>query len=236
MHNQGSKMKILGINGSPHNDWGSCAFLMKKMFAECEKLGAETEIIVLQRKKIKFCMGCGKCMSEGDCVQKDDVLEIQDKMREADGIVMASPVYVLHVTGQMKTFIDRCLPMGHRPSLQGKFAAALSAYAGVGDIDVVADYMLNFIAGQGAYPVGKVCAYTLDIRISDEDKEKAVQLGRDMVAAYEKGKTVNLEKNLGEAKEFREMKEFITKRKDFAKADYAYWKEKGWIEESTADD
>ena len=37
----------------------------------------------------------------------------------------------------------------------------------------VADYMLNFLSGQGAYPVGKVCAYTLNIKVSKEDQEKA---------------------------------------------------------------
>jgi multimeric flavodoxin WrbA len=188
-------MKFLAINGSPHKAKGSCIFMLEKMFEECETLGAETEIINLQSSKINYCLGCGKCMSEGDCVQRDDVKEIQNKMVEADGIVLASPVYVLHVTGQMKTFIDRCLPMGHRPSLQGKFAAAVSAYAGIGDIDLVADYMLNFLAGQGAFPVGKVCAFTVDIRISPEDEEKAVQLGRDMVKAYQDGKRLEIHRN-----------------------------------------
>ncbi|MBN1615253.1 MAG: flavodoxin family protein [Deltaproteobacteria bacterium] len=223
-------MKIIAINGSPHGKRGSCAQLVQRMFAACEAQGAETEMIALQRRRINFCVGCGKCLSEGVCPQKDDVLEIQDKMRAADGIIFASPVYVMHVTGQMKTFIDRCLPMGHRPSLQGKYAAAVSAYAGIGNIDAVADYLLHFLVGQGAYPVGKVCAFTTNIAVGEQDLEKAAQLGRDMIEAIRQKKTFNWEKLREKTKEFKEMKEFITERKDFAREDYKYWQERGWID------
>ena len=140
-------MKIIAINGSPHGEWGSCSHLIKNMFSECEKLGAETEVIRLIKKNINYCLGCGKCMSEGVCPQKDDVHEIHEKMKAADGIVFASPVYVLHVTGLLKNFIDRCLPMGHRPCLHGKYAASVSAFAGIGDIDMVADYMTRPLVG-----------------------------------------------------------------------------------------
>lgn len=222
-------MKIIAINGSPHGEWGSCSYLLKKMFEECERLGAQTEVIRLIKRKINYCVGCGKCMSEGVCPQKDDVAEIQDKMREADGIVFASPVYVLHITGLLKNFIDRCLPMGHRPSLHGKYCAAVSAYAGIGDIDMVADYMQNFLSGQGAYPVGKVCAYTLNIKVSQEDQEKAAQLGRDMIAAIQQKKQFDWEKQALESKTFKELETFISERKDFVKEDYKYWEEKGWM-------
>lgn len=222
-------MKIIAINGSPHGKGGSCTFLLRKMFEECEKMGAETEVIRLIKHDIRYCVGCGQCMSEGVCPQKDDVQMIQDKMREADGIVFASPVYVLHVTGLLKNFIDRCLPMGHRPCLHGKYAAAISAYAGIGDIDLVADYMLNFLAGQGAYPVGKVCAYSLNLKVSPEDQEKAAQLGRDMVEAFNQKKTFDWEKAAFDSEEFKDMKTFISERKDFAKEDYKYWQEKGWL-------
>ena len=223
-------MKIIAINGSPHGEWGSCSHLIKNMFSECEKLGAETEVIRLIKHKINWCLGCGKCMSEGVCPQKDDVQEIQEKMKAADGIVFASPVYVLHITGLLKNFIDRCLPMGHRPCLHGKYAAAVSAFAGIGDIDLVADYMLNFLSGQGAYPVGKVCAYTLNIKVSKEDQEKARQLGRDLVNAINQKKEFDWEKQALESKTFKELETFITERKDFVKEDYKYWKEKGWTE------
>ncbi|MBW1893640.1 MAG: NAD(P)H-dependent oxidoreductase [Deltaproteobacteria bacterium] len=223
-------MKIIAINGSPHGKRGSCSYLIKQMFTECEKLGAETEVIRLIKHKINFCLGCGKCMSEGICPQKDDVKEIQDKIREADGIVYASPVYVGHISGLLKNFIDRCFAMGHRPSLHDKYAAAVSAYAGIGDINMVTDYMLNNLSGQGAYPVGKVCAYTLNIKVSEEDQEKARQMGRDMVDAFRQKKKFDWEKQAMASKGFKALEKFITERKDLAKEDYKYWKEKGWTD------
>jgi multimeric flavodoxin WrbA len=200
------------------------------MLERCEELGAETEAILLQKHKIHYCIGCGNCLVEGECKLKDDVQEIQEKMKQADGIVLASPVYVLHVTGLMKNFIDRCLSMGHRPSLHGKYAASISAYAGVGDIDAVADYMLNFLAGQGAYRVGKVCAFTPLITVKDEDLNKGAQLGSDMIGAIKEKKDFDWEGFFRSSKEFQAMKTLITEGKEFFKADYAYWKEKGWLD------
>jgi multimeric flavodoxin WrbA len=223
-------MKIIAINGSPHGKRGSCSYLIGQMFEECEKLGAETEMVRLIKHKIDYCLGCGKCMSDGVCPIKDDVKEIQDKIQEADGIVYASPVYVGHISGLLKNFIDRCFAIAHRPSFHDKYAAAVSAFAGIGDIDMVADYMLNHLAGQGAYPVGKVCAFTLNIKVSEDDQEKARQLGRDMVEAFDRQKKFDWEKQRKTSKGFKDLETFITKRKDLAKEDYRYWKEKGWIE------
>lgn len=149
---------------------------------------------------------------------------------EADGIVFASHVYVLHVTGLMKNFIDRCLPMGHRPSLHGKYASSISAYAGVGDIEAVANYMLNFLAAQGAYPVGKVCAFTPAINVKEEDLNKAVQLGREMIEAIKEGKGLDWYKLVRKSKDFQALKRLISRNKEFFKADYNYWKEKGWLD------
>ncbi len=223
-------MKILAIVGSPHKTYGSCYQLTSRMLEECEKLGAGTEIILLQKYKINYCIGCGNCLVHGECKQKDDVKMIQDKMMEADGIVFASPVYVLHVTGLMKNFIDRCLPMGHRPSLHGKYASSISAYAGVGDIEAVANYMLNFLAAQGAYPVGKVCAFTPAINVKEEDLNKAVQLGREMIEAIKEGKGFDWYKLVRKSKDFQALKRLISRNKEFFKADYNYWKEKGWLD------
>lgn len=224
-------MKIIAINGSPHGKWGSCSYLIKQMFSECEKMGAETEMIRLIKRKINYCLGCGKCMSEGVCPINDDVKAIQDKIQKADGIVYASPVYVGHISGLLKNFIDRCFATAHRPSFHDKYAAAVSAYAGIGDIHMVADYMLNHLSGQGAFPVGKVCAYTLNIKVSEDDQEKARQIGRDMVDAFRQQKKFDWEKQRRGSKGFRDLETFITKRKDLAKEDYKYWKEKGWIDE-----
>jgi multimeric flavodoxin WrbA len=77
-------MKILGIVGSPHRKIGSTYKIVERMLNEAEKMGAETEIVLLSNMKINYCSGCGICLREGDCPQKDDVKEIQEKMLAAD--------------------------------------------------------------------------------------------------------------------------------------------------------
>ena len=70
-------------------------------------VGHEVEFISLKGKEIKFCKGCLACQKLGKCVIKDDAIEITEKMKEADVIVWATPIYYYEMSGQMKTLIDR---------------------------------------------------------------------------------------------------------------------------------
>lgn len=102
-------MKVVGINGSPRKD-GNTAIAIKKVFAELEKRGIETELIQFAGQPIRGCTGCGACFKSKDkqCIFKDDKLnEIIQKMVTADGIILGSPVYFSDVTAEMKGFIDR---------------------------------------------------------------------------------------------------------------------------------
>lgn len=82
---------------------------------ECEKgameAGHEVEYISLKGKEIKYCTGCLVCQSKGVCVLKDDVAEIIDKVKNAEVIVFATPIYYYEMSGQMKTFLDRLNPL-----------------------------------------------------------------------------------------------------------------------------
>lgn len=84
---------------------------------ECEKgareAGHNVELISLKGKEIKFCIGCLKCQETGECVlkDKDDVAEIMDKVKNADVVVYATPIYYYEMSGQMKTLLDRMNPM-----------------------------------------------------------------------------------------------------------------------------
>lgn len=69
--------------------------------------GHKVEFITLKDKEIKFCKGCLACQKLGHCVINDDANEITEKMKNADVIVWATPVYYYEMSGQMKTMIDR---------------------------------------------------------------------------------------------------------------------------------
>jgi len=99
-------LKILAIVGSPRLD-GNTNFLVDQALDEAKKLGAETEKIVLSQHKVNPCLGHDDCPSFASCTQKDDAGWILDRFREADGVILASPVYYYNVSAQMKAFIDR---------------------------------------------------------------------------------------------------------------------------------
>lgn len=102
--------KVLIISTSLRG--GSNSDLLAK---ECEKgakeAGHEVEFISLKDKEIKFCIGCLTCQKTGVCVIKDDVADIMEKVKNAEVIVYATPIYYYEMCGQMKTFLDRLNPL-----------------------------------------------------------------------------------------------------------------------------
>lgn len=91
---------------------GSNSYILAK---ECERgareAGNNVELISLKGKKLNFCIGCLACQSSGKCVLDDDVAEIMAKVKEADVIVYATPIYYYEMSGQMKTLLDRLNPL-----------------------------------------------------------------------------------------------------------------------------
>lgn len=82
---------------------------------ECEE-GAkvarhEVEFISLKGKEIKFCIGCLACQRTGSCVLRDDVPEIMDRVKAAEAVVFATPIYYYEMSGQLKTLLDRLNPL-----------------------------------------------------------------------------------------------------------------------------
>lgn len=82
---------------------------------ECEKgakeAGHDVEFLSLKGKDIKFCIGCLRCQCKGGCVLKDDVPEIMEKVKNAEVIIYATPIYYYEMSGQMKTLLDRLNPL-----------------------------------------------------------------------------------------------------------------------------
>lgn len=77
-------------------------------FAKGAKAAGNTvEQVSLKDKTIAFCKGCLACQKLGHCVIADDAIAIAEKMKQADVIVWATPVYYYEMSGQMKTLIDR---------------------------------------------------------------------------------------------------------------------------------
>jgi multimeric flavodoxin WrbA len=103
------KPTIVAINGSPHAGIGNTSLMIEMLREPLTRSGFDLEVIELCDHQIDFCTGCGVCMDKGNCWIPDDHLSVVKRLLAAEGIVLASPVYFLHVTAQMKTFIDRSL-------------------------------------------------------------------------------------------------------------------------------
>jgi hypothetical protein len=70
-------------------------------------VGASTELVNLYDHEIELCVGCWSCYREGTCFHDDDFEALFTKLRDADAVVLGSPVYVGSMSGLMKTFFDR---------------------------------------------------------------------------------------------------------------------------------
>lgn len=121
-----SVIRLLGISGSPRQ--ASTDFVVNDALDyAAREFNVETDYFPLQNKSINFCMHCDYCIRERKgCVQKDDMLAAYPKMEEADAFIIGTPVYNGSVSGQLKTFFDRCR------ALAAKDPNALKNKAGAG--------------------------------------------------------------------------------------------------------
>ena len=134
-------MKVVGFNGSARKK-GNTACSLNTVFAELEKAGIETEMILVGKEKIQGCIACHGCVKNQNeaCSFKDDpVNEWIQKIKEADGILFGSPVHFAGVAGTMKSFLDRAFFVS---SVNGglfrhKVGAAVSAVRRSGGISTV---------------------------------------------------------------------------------------------------
>ncbi|MFC1907112.1 flavodoxin family protein [Chloroflexota bacterium] len=99
-------MYILAVVGSPRLD-GNTNYLVDQALDEATKLGARTEKIIVSEHRLSPCRGHINCSELDSCAQKDDGALLLDKLCEADGVILATPVYYYDVSAWMKIFIDR---------------------------------------------------------------------------------------------------------------------------------
>ena len=100
-------MKIVGIVGSPRKQ-GNTATLVNEVLRGARDSGASDKLFYLNEMNIRGCQGCRACKKpDSMCIQKDDMTMLYSEIKEADAVVIGSPVYFCQVTGQTKIFIDR---------------------------------------------------------------------------------------------------------------------------------
>ena len=105
-----SMKKVVAFMGSPRKN-GNTAAIIAEMLKGAQSAGAETTLFSLIDMNIKPCMACYYCRKHEGCAIKDDMQAVYDAIKQADAVIMGSPVYMFQVTGQMKMLMDRLSPL-----------------------------------------------------------------------------------------------------------------------------
>ena len=98
--------KVLLLNGSPHAN-GCTARALEEMVNVFSQEGVDTEVVQVGNQDIRGCVSCGFCEKNGKCVFNDLVNEVTEKFKDADGLVVGSPVYYGSPNGTILSFMDR---------------------------------------------------------------------------------------------------------------------------------
>lgn len=160
--------QVLIISSSPRKN-GNSDTLCDQFMKGAEEAGNRVEKIRLADLKIDYCSACYACKTKGHCVKQDDMEQIIEKMRAADAIVLATPVYFYTMCAQLKTMIDRTLGGAQKSGLENKefylIATAADGKAAMErTIDGLRGYLeclpgakeMGVIYGAGAWQLGDI--------------------------------------------------------------------------------
>lgn len=163
-------LKILAISGSPRGKEISVTskILEKTQDSICKhykNMDFDWEIIYLSQCKINMCEGCMGCFRKGVCHIDDEFEIIKRKMKLADVLIIASPVFFHNVTGLFKNFIDRTSYYAHYFGLIGKYGITYSVSSTNGNEDVNI-YLKKYFDYLG---IGTVAQISILDKIDNED-------------------------------------------------------------------
>lgn len=106
-------MKILAIQGSPRVKSSNTGIVLQEFLRGAESAGAITRMVYLNEKTIHHCTGCLACWEKtpGQCALKDDMAALLERVKETDVLLLATPLYVHNMSGLLKVFLERLLPL-----------------------------------------------------------------------------------------------------------------------------
>jgi multimeric flavodoxin WrbA len=187
-----ARQKILIFMGSPRKE-GNSTTLAQQVAAGAEAAGAEVESFFLHDLSVQPCNACDVCRdnTETDCILDDDLRDLFPKLRQADGIVMASPIYWFTVSAQTKLFMDRWYalggPQGH--SFKGKKFGIVLTYADTdpftsGAVNALRTFQdaLNYVKAEIVDMVYGSAWEAGEIKDNQKVMGKAYELGKKMAS------------------------------------------------------
>lgn len=180
-------MKVVAFNGSGRKD-GNTALLIRRVLSVLEAEGLETELIQLAGEQIRGCNACRTCYStiNNRCVIEDDNVNVYiQKMVEAEGVILGSPVYFSMMSPELKALIDRAgyVVLANNYLFKRKVGAAVVAVRRAGGIptfDAINHFFLisqMIIPASSYWNVGAGCKKG-DVKNDEEGMQTMETLGK----------------------------------------------------------
>ena len=195
-------MKVLIINGSPRID-GNTTTSINELIKVFDKNEIETETIQIGNKNIRGCIACNSCQKNHKCVFNDSVNEVAKKFENADGLIIASPVYFASANGTLISFLDRLfysshfdktmkvgasIAIGRRGGLSATFDE-LNKYFTISNMPIVSSNYWNSLHGRGKKEVLEDKEGLQTLRVLAENMTfllKSIKLGKEKFGLPEK--------------------------------------------------
>jgi multimeric flavodoxin WrbA len=230
-------MNILILNSSYRRD-GNTDRTVQLLQARLQSVAKDNhEPLVLDKLylghiNIEPCRGCRTCFDRGEefCPIKDDMAEIKGRMKAADALVLAGPVYVDDVNGIMKNWIDRLAHVCHRPEFAGK-SAYLVTTVGSTRTGHALRTMDTALRTWGFYIIGKA-GFKTHARM---DRDQIEKLYGARLTAIAENIFLNIKGEHYKEVSFVSLMMFKIQQLGWDKAnrdsiDYQYWQGKGWLD------
>ena len=186
-----SSKKVVIVMGSPRKN-GNSTTLAQRVAKGAEAAGAEVESFYLHEMDIKPCDACDICLEDSskDCIIDDDMQNLYPKLRQADALVIASPIYCFTVAAQTKLFLDRCYGLGgpQGNALKGKRIGIVLTYGDSDPFDSGAVNAMRTFQDIFAYIGSPIVSMVYgsaskagEIKANRDLMEKAYKMGEQLV-------------------------------------------------------
>jgi multimeric flavodoxin WrbA len=145
---------IVGICGSPRK--GATEHVLREALNKLKEMGFETEFFTVRGKKIGFCTHCDHCLTHKECIIADDMKTVYALLREAEGIIFATPVYNGGVSAQTKAIMDRCRALLAADPNILKYKIGMAIAVGgdrIGGQELAIQQILTFYILNGVVPI-----------------------------------------------------------------------------------
>ncbi len=221
-------MNVVGLCASPRGSKSRTLAVVNAVLEGARTMGADVESIDIAAKDIAYCDACDICHRTGRCWKKDDFSSVFEVFKDADGVVLGSPVYIDNVSGQMKAFMDRMADAIHYQALFGKYGCSVCTTweSGGNEVIRVLDHFMHYLGAQTIEGLSVSLGDREDV--PDSVLHAAVRRGEALIEAI---KT---------RKHFPDQERWIIENRDFfativrdhkteRPAEYAEWVRRGWI-------